>query len=145
MYRLKTEHSFDAAHFLAHYNGKCRNIHGHHWRVELEVQGEALQNDEQEQGMLVDFSTFKHDLRAIVDAFDHTLIVERGSLSQTLEQALRQEGFSVTDVAFRPTAENFAKFFYDQMTERGYNVASCSVYETPINCAVYSGNVEAVQ
>ena len=37
MYTLKTEHSFDAAHFLYGYEGKCSNIHGHRWRVVLEV------------------------------------------------------------------------------------------------------------
>ena len=42
MYILKTEHSFDSAHFLAGYEGKCANIHGHRWRVEIEVQAEEL-------------------------------------------------------------------------------------------------------
>ena len=37
MYYLKTEHSFDSAHFLAGYEGKCRNIHGHEWRVVIEI------------------------------------------------------------------------------------------------------------
>lgn len=37
MYYLKTEQSFDSAHFLAGYNGKCRNIHGHEWRVVIEI------------------------------------------------------------------------------------------------------------
>ncbi len=139
MFLLKTEHSFDAAHFLAGYEGKCRNIHGHRWRVVMDVRGAELKTDGQQRGMLVDFSNLKRDLRAIVDAFDHTLIVENGSLSAALNDLLRQEGFSVTEVPFRPTAEEFARYFYEQMTLRGYDVARCTVYETPTNCAEYLG------
>ena len=39
MYSLKTNSSFDSAHFLASYEGKCRNLHGHRWTVEVEVGG----------------------------------------------------------------------------------------------------------
>ena len=53
MYYLKAEASFDAAHFLAGYNGKCRNIHGHHWIVEVRVCSETLQANGQERGMLI--------------------------------------------------------------------------------------------
>ena len=42
MYILKTEASFDSAHFLAGYNGKCINLHGHRWKIVLEVQNEEL-------------------------------------------------------------------------------------------------------
>ena len=43
MYTLKTEHSFDAAHFLYGYEGKCSNIHGHRWRVVAEVSSDELE------------------------------------------------------------------------------------------------------
>lgn len=145
MYRLKTEHSFDAAHFLARYEGKCHNIHGHHWRVELEVQGKSLNRDRQQDGMLVDFSVLKQDLRAIVDPFDHTLIVERDTLSPALVSLLQEENFSLTEVPFRPTAEQFAHYFYNCMTRKGYDVARCAVYETPINCAEYYGETGGAQ
>ena len=45
MYSLKTNSSFDSAHFLAGYEGKCRNLHGHRWTVEVEVGGEKLMQD----------------------------------------------------------------------------------------------------
>lgn len=53
MYILKTEHSFDSAHFLAGYEGKCANIHGHRWRVEIEVQAEELVASGQLDGMVL--------------------------------------------------------------------------------------------
>ena len=51
MYILKTEASFDSAHFLAGYNGKCSNLHGHRWKIVLEVQTEELKEDVQHKGM----------------------------------------------------------------------------------------------
>lgn len=54
MYSLISEHSFDAAHFLKGYEGKCSNIHGHCWRVVVEIQGDALKKDSHTRGMLID-------------------------------------------------------------------------------------------
>ena len=62
MYILKTEQSFDSAHFLGGYEGKCGNIHGHRWRVIIEVNTEQLATDRQLRGMYVDFKTLKADL-----------------------------------------------------------------------------------
>ena len=139
MYYLKAEASFDAAHFLAHYQGKCHNIHGHHWIVELRISGTQLQTSAQEYGMLVDFSQLKHDLKQIADEMDHTLIYETGTLRDATRAALEEDGFALTEVPFRPTAEHFAKYFFDRMTDRGYTVAEATVYETPNNCASYTG------
>ena len=71
MYTLKTEASFDSAHFLKGYQGKCSNIHGHRWRVVAEISSEHLNEDDQERGMLVDFSTFKKVLKEEADNLDH--------------------------------------------------------------------------
>ena len=111
MYILKTEHSFDAAHFLYGYEGKCSNIHGHRWRVVLEVCTEDLQEDGQNRGMYVDFGDLKRDLRECVDALDHCLIIETGSLKEATLAALESEQFKILQFPFRPTAENMAKYF----------------------------------
>ena len=137
MYKLKTKASFDSAHFLKDYEGKCSNIHGHRWTVEIEVGAETLEHDTQNRGMVVDFSNLKKDLRALADHFDHSLIMETGSLKQATEDALLAENLRIVKVDFRPTAENFAKYIYDEMTSRGYYVIEASVYETPNNVASY--------
>lgn len=137
MYVLKTSQSFDSAHFLAEYEGKCRNIHGHRWTVEIQVQEETLKKDRQSRGMCVDFSTLKEDLKTETDILDHGLIMEEGSLKAETIDALRGEGFNLNVVKFRPTAENFAKYFYDRFKAKGYTVKCASVYETPSNCAIY--------
>ena len=137
MYKLKTKASFDSAHFLKDYEGKCSNIHGHRWTVEIEVGAETLEHDTQNRGMVVDFSNLKKDLRELADHFDHSLIMETGSLKQATEDALLAENLRIVKVDFRPTAENFAKYIYDEMASRGYNVIEASVYETPNNVASY--------
>lgn len=137
MYKLKTKANFDSAHFLKDYEGKCSNIHGHRWTVEIEVGAETLESDTQNRGMVVDFSNLKKDLRELADHFDHSLIMETGSLKQATEDALIAENLRIVKVDFRPTAENFAKYIYDEMTSRGYKVIEASVYETPNNVASY--------
>lgn len=138
MYNIATEASFDAAHFLKNYKGKCSNIHGHRWRVVIGTTAENLQDTVHLEGMVTDFKDLKSDLNEVVDALDHTLIYEKGSLSEELEKLLKQEGFELSEMEFRPTAENFSKYFYDIMKERGHNVTSAAVYETPTNYASYS-------
>ena len=72
MYQLKTEADFDSAHFLSGYTGKCSNIHGHRWHVEIEIESRKLEKNGQGRGMLVDFGDLKKDLRELADSMDHT-------------------------------------------------------------------------
>lgn len=137
MYGLKTEQSFDAAHFLKDYQGKCRNIHGHRWRVVAEIQDRVLSTQTQTRGMLVDFSDLKGALKDICDGFDHSLIYEEGSLRSETVQALLAENFRLIVVPFRPTAENFARHIYQLLQETGFPIHRVEVYETPNNCASY--------
>ncbi len=137
MYQLKTEQTFDSAHFLAGYDGKCRNLHGHEWRVIIEIQAEDLVSDGQARDMIEDFGTLKQDLKLETDVFDHGLIIEKGSLRPGTMQALRDEQFKIIELPYRPTAERLARYFFEQMTKRGYQVIKSTVYETPKNCAVY--------
>ena len=82
--------SFDAAHFLPNYEGKCRNMHGHHWKVEVAVEGEV----DKETGIVVDFILLKRLLQEkVIDRFDHKLI------NDTIEN---------------PTAENIASYIKNE-------------------------------
>ena len=137
MYILKTEQSFDSAHFLAGYQGKCNNLHGHRWRVVVEIWSENLVSEGQLRGMVTDFGDIKADLQKLTDDYDHALIVEKGSLKETTVQALEDENFRIIMVPFRPTAEHFSRHFYDALKDMGYQVRAVEVYETPNNCAVY--------
>ena len=138
MYYLTVENSFDSAHFLSGYEGKCSNLHGHRWRIVLEVMTETLSTDKQHNGMYVDFGDLKRDLKAKADELDHCMIIEKGSLKENTIAALKEENFRILEFDFRPTAENMAEYFYDEMGKCGYNVKSVTVYETPNNAATYT-------
>lgn len=137
MYYLKTSAAFDSAHFLAGYEGKCSNIHGHRWTVEVKISGEKLIDSGTKRGMLIDFSDLKKAVRDIADSYDHALIYEEGSLRPSTVNALVEENFKLIPVDFRPTAENFARSFFEILSGKGLDVQSVTVYETPDNCAVY--------
>ncbi len=137
MYYLKTSAAFDSAHFLAGYEGKCSNIHGHRWTVEVKISGEKLIDSGTKRGMLIDFSDLKKAVRDIADSYDHALIYEEGSLRPATVNALVEENFKLIPVDFRPTAENFARSFFEILSGKGLDVQSVTVYETPDNCAVY--------
>ena len=137
MYILKAEHSFDSAHFLANYNGKCGNIHGHRWKVEVQVAAESLIEGGQLDGMVIDFGDLKSHVKEMVDFYDHALIIEEGTMRQVTLDNLKEDGFKVIDVSFRPTAENLAAFFYKEMEKKSYKVKCVTVYETPTNSATY--------
>ena len=105
--------SFDATHFLPGYPGKCANVHGHHWVVELNVVGEVFS----ETGMVIDFTGLSNFLNEkVVDRFDHTLI---------------------NDVIENPTAENIAgrvKLSWDLWRDENCLVVELGfirVWETP--------------
>ena len=138
MYTLISEHSFDAAHFLKGYEGKCSNIHGHRWRVVVEIFSDTLKSDTHSGGMLVDFDELKDTIKREVDYLDHWLLIEKNTLKPKTYEALTEEGIRIVEMDFRTTAENFSKYFYDQISKKGYQVNKVSVYETPNNCATYS-------
>ena len=126
MYLLKTSASFDSAHFLSGYDGKCANLHGHRWKIEVCI------------GMLIDFGDLKKAVRNLADIFDHAFIYEENTLKAKTVEALQEENFRLLPVPFRPTAENFAEYFFQILQEQGFPVSQVTVWETPDNCAVYS-------
>lgn len=137
MYTLKTKSSFDSAHFLAGYTGKCRNIHGHRWTVEIEAGDVRLIKEGKNRDMVVDFSDLKEALREKTEELDHCLIIEKNSLKEATLKALHDEEFKIIELPFRPTAENLAEYFYNYMQDKGYKVLQVSVYETPNNVATF--------
>ena len=137
MYYLQTEVFFDAAHFLSGYDGKCKNLHGHRWRVVIEIRSSSLDTEGQTRDMIADFSDLKKDAREEADVLDHSLLIEEGSLKDSTLAALREEGFAIVIFPWRPTAERLARYFFEKMVLRGYPVSQVSVFETPKNCASY--------
>lgn len=137
MFFLTAEAAFDGAHFLSGYEGKCSNLHGHRWRIVLKIKAKELQKEGQQRGMVVDFKDVKKALKDEADYFDHAFIYEKNTLKPKTVEALEEEEFLMRVVEFRPTAENFSKYFFDKFKEYGFEVDEVTVYETPNNCASY--------
>ncbi|MHB1167524.1 MAG: 6-carboxytetrahydropterin synthase QueD [Carboxydocellales bacterium] len=128
MYELTIKGHFDAAHYLREYPGKCSQIHGHTWEIEVVVGGTELDN----LGMLIDFSVLKENLKEVLAQFDHRLINELPGFAQG---------------QLNPTAENLAKYIYLQMQPRivmstspnnnKIQLIQVRVWESPRACACY--------
>jgi 6-pyruvoyltetrahydropterin/6-carboxytetrahydropterin synthase len=140
MYYLKTSAAFDSAHFLSGYNGKCANLHGHRWTIEVQAASAKLNETGKCRGMVIDFGDLKKAVRKLADDFDHAVIYEKGTLKENTIKAFHEENFRLIAVPFRPTAECFAKYFFELLSEEGISLKSVTVYETPENCAVYEEN-----
>ena len=136
IYELKTDAHFDAAHFLTDYNGKCENLHGHRWNVEVGIAVSKLQTSGTEKDMVCDFSKFKRIVKETVDEFDHTFLVETGSLAAETIACLEKEGFTLKFLPYRTTAENLAKDLADRLSAKNLPISFVEVRETPNNRAV---------
>ena len=105
--RLTRVFYFDMAHVLLNYHGKCKNIHGHPYKLEVTVKG-VPSNDETspKKGMLIDFSDFKKLIEDnIINVWDHALMIHKDT-DTTLLDALKSNYEKVIIVPFQPTTEN---------------------------------------
>ena len=69
MFEVTVEQTFSAGHALRNYKGKCENVHGHNFKVQVVIEGERLD----ETGLLVDFIDVKQSMRSIIDRLDHVV------------------------------------------------------------------------
>lgn len=97
MFEMQVKGTFDAAHQIKGYQGKCRRLHGHTWQVAMEVRGSVLD----ELGMLLDFRELNQTLKDCLAPLDHQNLSE-------------MEPFQ----ALNPTAENIAKYLYERLAEQ---------------------------
>ncbi len=128
MYILQSEFDFDAAHKLVGHKGKCAHLHGHRWKVIVQIKSEHLKKEGSDRDMVLDFADLRRDLKEIEDIFDHK-VIEEGDVFQVKD--------SIVIVPFRPTAERLAQFIYEQLKNKGYQVYQVKVYETPKNAVIY--------
>jgi 6-pyruvoyltetrahydropterin/6-carboxytetrahydropterin synthase len=105
--RLTRIFNFEMAHVLLNYPGKCKNIHGHSYKLEVTVKG-IPSNDENspKKGMLIDFSDFKNLIENnIISIWDHALMIQQNTDSILLN-ALKNNYEKILTVPFQPTTEN---------------------------------------
>ena len=139
MFILKNEVQFDTAHYLSGYAGKCSNIHGHRYRMVVELASETLQATGVQRGMVADFGDVKDLLKQLADQYDHKLLIEDNEDGRAVAAQLAQlpNQFAVVMVPYRPTAEEMSRHIYQQMKQAGYPVYSVELFETPTSSCKY--------
>ncbi len=124
MFEVTVEDTFAAGHYLRNYKGKCENPHGHNYKIRVTLAGAELDK----AGLLLDFKDLREVMKHIIERLDHQMINEI-------------EPFTVIN----PSAENLAKYFYDEsntrlqtVTKGRVRVKDVTVFETDTTTAKYS-------
>lgn len=138
--RLTKEFSFEAAHALDGYDGPCREIHGHSYRLFVTVKGAPLTAaDDPKQGMVMDFGVLKRIVDdEIIARFDHALILQRTAASDDLRATLAQRFDNLIEVDYRPTCENMLTDFAARIGARlpqGVSLHALRLHETATSFA----------
>lgn len=118
---LKTLLDFASAHRLRDYPGDCARLHGHNWKIEVQVAGEHLNKI----GMVIDFKQIKQHTKEVIKQLDHTFLNDH-------------EHFKT----YNPTAENIAVYLYQEIQKgiesNTVKMHSITVWENDRNCVTYS-------
>ena len=142
--RLTKQFSFEMAHALPAYEGKCHNIHGHSYKLFVTVEGAPLQQQgAPTDGMVLDFHQLKEIVnRHIVEQFDHALVLPRKGQEpdDNTDSPTQLGGYAakLILVDFQPTSENlllhFARLLNGHLPA-GTRLHSIKLYETETSCA----------
>ena len=120
MYDLMVEADFSAAHQLRGYKGKCEDLHGHNWRVQIVVSSDKLN----EIGIVLDFHELKEISREVILPLDHSFL---------------NDVFPFTEI--NPSSENIAKWIYDSLKKKlqikNCMISSVTVWENDSSSATY--------
>ncbi|MFH1836734.1 MAG: 6-carboxytetrahydropterin synthase QueD [Candidatus Omnitrophota bacterium] len=118
MYTIKVILNFSGAHNLRGYKGKCEDLHGHNWKIEVKVCAEKLDDI----GMVLDFKELKTRLEDVISDLDHKYLNELKYFKKD-----------------NPTSENLAKYIYDRISKRSpeLKIKSVTVWETDTSSATY--------
>ena len=121
MFELSVEVSFSAAHQLRGYKGKCENMHGHNWKVQVSVMSEDLNDID----LVIDFHELKKMAREVIAPLDHAYL---------------NDIFPFTEK--NPSSENMAKWIFDCMKKKiadnAVRVSAVTVWESDTSSATYS-------
>ncbi len=124
MFEVTVEDTFAAGHYLRNYKGKCENPHGHNYKIRVTLAGAELDK----AGLLLDFKDLREVMKHVIERLDHQMINDVEPFTQ-----------------INPSAENLAKYFYDESNSRLQTVTSgrvrvkdVTVFETDTTTAKYS-------
>lgn len=154
-WEVKKKFSFEAAHQLPHHSGKCRNVHGHNYVVEVTIEAGVLQDatpvnlgddgniaekSNSSEGMVVDFYKLKTVMAPLIADLDHAFIAKG---DEPIITHLKSQGSKIFNLGARSTAENLASYIFHHLASTllrpfaSTRVKSVEVWETPDSSAVY--------
>lgn len=116
MYKIKIEGDFSSAHNLRGYKGKCEDLHGHNWKVEVVV----ARNKLDKIGMAMDFKFLKQKLNDLLEKLDHKYLNSIPYFKKV-----------------NPTSENIAKYLYDRLKTEAADLYCVTVWESDTASATY--------
>lgn len=137
--RLTKEFSFEAAHALGGYDGPCREIHGHSYRLFVTIKGEpSTDPTNPKQGMVMDFGVLKKIVsEEIISRFDHALVL-RSTADEALRKLLSEQFDNLIVVDYQPTCENMLDDYARRISARlpeGVVLHSLRLHETATSYA----------
>lgn len=118
--RITKQFSFETGHALYGYDGKCKNVHGHSYKLSVTVIGTPiLDNTNVKFGMVIDFTDLKTIVKEeIVDNFDHATVFNKNTPHVELAEELSSRGHHVILVDYQPTSENMVVDFAKKIQDR---------------------------
>ena len=117
--KITKQFSFEMAHALRNYDGLCRNIHGHSYKMDITLAGQPLQDDSSpKNGMVMDFGDLKKLVNEeIISLLDHALVLYAKTDAQLVD-VLKQNYEKIVTVDFQPTTENLLEFIAAKIQSR---------------------------
>jgi len=105
--RITKKFTFEAGHALYGYDGKCKNVHGHSYKLYVTVIGKPISDkDNVKYGMVIDFSDLKAIVKKeVIESFDHSIIFNQNTPHVELAKTLKSQGHNVLLVNYQPTSE----------------------------------------
>ena len=118
--RITKQFSFETGHALYGYDGKCKNVHGHSYRLDVTVIGSPITDSSNvKYGMVIDFSDLKKIAKEeIVDVFDHATVFNKNTPHIELARELKSRGHNVLLVDYQPTSEMMVIDFAEKIKRR---------------------------
>ncbi len=144
--RITKQFNFETGHALYGYDGKCRNVHGHSYKLSVTVIGAPITDKNHvKYGMVIDFSDLKKIVKEdIVDVFDHATVFNKNTPHIELAHELEKRGHHVILVNYQPTSEMMILDFADKIKKRlpkNINLYSLRLQETETSFAEwYAGD-----
>jgi 6-pyruvoyltetrahydropterin/6-carboxytetrahydropterin synthase len=141
--RISKTLEFDAGHRLPNHNSKCKNLHGHHYKIEITLEGPVNTEDNQsQQGMLIDFTDIKKiTQKTIIEPWDHAFFVYKNDHKVlNFLESLPDHKTVITELP--PTAEHLTQMAYDRIkmalkkhSNTNVKIVSLKLFETPTSWA----------